>query len=81
MASVPCEEERERDEMRKRSEKGRNEKKRRTGRRSGWPGLVDEGDTLMVEVAGGDGADEVEDYGLRAGEEGARRKQRRPHLR
>ena len=39
---------------------GRDEKKRRTGRKSGWAGLVDEGDALVDEVAGGDGADEVE---------------------
>ena len=41
MALVHCEEERERDEMRKRLEKGINKKKRRIGRRSGRPGLVD----------------------------------------
>ena len=39
---------------------GRYAKKRRTGRKSGWAGLVDEGDALVDEVAGGDGADEVE---------------------
>ena len=44
----------ERCEARQRTEKGGNEKKRRTGRRSGWAGLVDEGDALVdeVEVAG-----------------------------
>ena len=39
---------------------GRDEKKRRTGRKSGWSGLVDEGGALVDEVAGGNGADEVE---------------------
>ena len=41
----------------RRSEKGRNEKKRMTRRRNGRPGLVDEGDALVVEVAGGNEAD------------------------
>ena len=36
----------ERDKTRKWSEKGRNNKKKMTTRRSGWPGLVDEGDSL-----------------------------------
>ena len=38
---------------------------------------MDEGDTLVDEVAGGDLTDEVDGCGLRAGEEGTRRQRAR----
>ena len=52
----------------------RRERNRAEATRSGGGELlVDEGGTLVEEVAGGDLTDEVDGCGLRAGEEGTRR--------